>query len=68
MLPNHAQLVIAEQFGTLESLYPSRIDLGLGRALGTDRITAHALRSGPEHYAEDFPDLLAHEIVSILFK
>lgn len=44
MLPNHAPLVIAEQFGTLESLYPGRIDLGLGRAPGTDRVTARALR------------------------
>ncbi len=44
MLPNHAPLVIAEQFGTLESLYPGRIDLGLGRAPGTDQLTARALR------------------------
>src|SRR6476620_9292936 len=44
MLPNHAPLVIAEQFGTLESLYPGRIDLGVGRAPGTDPITANALR------------------------
>jgi luciferase family oxidoreductase group 1 len=44
MLPNHAPLVIAEQFGTLESLYPGRIDLGLGRAPGTDRLTIQALR------------------------
>jgi luciferase family oxidoreductase group 1 len=44
MLPNHAPLVIAEQFGTLESLHPGRIDLGLGRAPGTDPVTAHALR------------------------
>ena len=44
MLPNHAPLVIAEQFGTLESLYPGRIDLGLGRAPGTDQTTARALR------------------------
>src|SRR5699024_8121997 len=44
MLPNHASLVIAEQFGTLESLYPNRIDLGLGRAPGTDQRTAFALR------------------------
>ena len=44
MLPNHSPLVIAEQFGTLASLYPNRIDLGLGRAPGTDQITAHALR------------------------
>src|SRR5580704_16198140 len=44
MLPNHAPLVIAEQFGTLETLYPGRIDLGLGRAPGTDQSTARALR------------------------
>ena len=44
MLPNHAPLVIAEQFGTLEALYPGRIDLGLGRAPGTDQLTARALR------------------------
>src|SRR5450432_2328630 len=44
MLPNHAPLIIAEQFGTLESLYPGRIDLGLGRAPGTDQATARALR------------------------
>src|SRR3954463_1768758 len=44
MLPNHAPLVIAEQFGTLESLYPNRIDLALGRAPGTDQMTARALR------------------------
>jgi luciferase family oxidoreductase group 1 len=46
MLPNHSPLVIAEQFGTLESLYPGRIDLGLGRAPGGDRLTAMALRAG----------------------
>src|SRR5918995_1569031 len=44
MLPNHSPLVIAEQFGTLESLYPGRIDLGVGRAPGTDMMTAMALR------------------------
>ena len=44
MLPNHAPLIIAEQFGTLESLYPGRIDLGLGRAPGTDQLTLRALR------------------------
>src|ERR1700675_778601 len=44
MLPNHSPLLIAEQFGTLESLFPGRIDLGLGRAPGTDPATAHALR------------------------
>ena len=46
MLPNHAPLVIAEQFGTLEGLFPGRIDLGLGRAPGTDQLTARALRRG----------------------
>src|SRR5688572_29920666 len=44
MLPNHAPLVIAEQFGTLETLYPGRIDLGIGRAPGTDQLTMRALR------------------------
>ena len=44
MLPNHAPLVVAEQFGTLEAMYPKRVDLGLGRAPGTDMRTAHALR------------------------
>src|SRR5438046_5722902 len=47
MLPNHSPLVIAEQFGTLESLYPGRIDLGLGRAPGSDQITACPLRRRP---------------------
>jgi luciferase family oxidoreductase group 1 len=56
MLPNHAPLAIAEQFGTLESLYPGRIDLGLGRAPGTDRATANALRRG--YSDDDFPALL----------
>ena len=55
MLPNHAPLVIAEQFGTLASLYPGRIDLGLGRAPGTDRNTLRALRRDPMA-AESFPD------------
>lgn len=59
MLPNHSPLVIAEQFGTLESLYPGRIDLGLGRAPGTDPLTVRALRRGPERHGEDFPDLLS---------
>src|SRR6188474_3967265 len=54
MLPNHSPLVIAEQFGTLESLYPGRIDLGLGRAPGGDRLTAHALRRDFDS-AERFP-------------
>ena len=48
MLPNHAPLVIAEQFGTLESMYPGRIDLGLGRAPGSDQNTMYALRRDPE--------------------
>lgn len=55
MLPNHAPLVIAEQFGTLESLFPGRIDLGLGRAPGTDPFTARALRRGRENSADTFP-------------
>jgi luciferase family oxidoreductase group 1 len=54
MLPNHAPYVIAEQFGTLARLFPGRIDLGLGRAPGTDQITLHALRRPPEA-AETFP-------------
>jgi luciferase family oxidoreductase group 1 len=54
MLPNHSPLVIAEQFGTLESLFPGRIDLGLGRAPGTDRVTIHALRRDPMA-ADTFP-------------
>jgi luciferase family oxidoreductase group 1 len=54
MLPNHSPLVIAEQFGTLESLYPGRIDLGLGRAPGTDQRTLRALRRDPAR-ADDFP-------------
>jgi luciferase family oxidoreductase group 1 len=55
MLPNHSPLVIAEQFGTLASLYPGRIDLGLGRAPGTDQLTMRALRVDPRA-AEHFPD------------
>ncbi len=55
MLPNHAPLVIAEQFGTLESLYPGRIDLGLGRAPGSDQMTARALRRERSGSADDFP-------------
>ena len=55
MLPNHAPLVIAEQFGTLATLYPGRIDLGLGRAPGTDQITAQALRRNLQGSVEDFP-------------
>ncbi|PCE26998.1 luciferase family oxidoreductase [Paraburkholderia acidicola] len=56
MLPNHAPLVIAEQFGTLASLYPGRIDLGLGRAPGTDQTTARALRRDLQGSADSFPD------------
>ena len=55
MLPNHAPLVVAEQFGTLASLYPGRIDLGLGRAPGTDQFTAHALRRNLNSDANAFP-------------
>jgi luciferase family oxidoreductase group 1 len=58
MLPNHAPLVIAEQFGTLESLYPGRIDLGLGRAPGTDYPTMRALRR-ELHNGDNFPQLVA---------
>jgi luciferase family oxidoreductase group 1 len=58
MLPNHAPLVIAEQFGTLESLYPNRIDLGLGRAPGSDGLTARALRRLTHNTGDDFPQLL----------
>src|SRR5213082_2156786 len=60
VLPNHSPLVIAEQFGTLESLYPGRIDLGLGRAPGTDQRTLRALRrdpSGAEHFPQDVLEL-----------
>ncbi len=59
MLPNHAPLVIAEQFGTLESLFPGRIDLGLGRAPGTDPLTARALRRGQNNSADTFPQDVA---------
>jgi luciferase family oxidoreductase group 1 len=55
MLPNHSPLVIAEQFGTLASLFPGRIDLGLGRAPGTDPLTARALRRGGANTADTFP-------------
>lgn len=58
MLPNHSPLIIAEQFGTLESLYPGRIDLGLGRAPGTDHQTARALRRGTDRNGADFPELV----------
>ncbi len=63
MLPNHAPLVIAEQFGTLATLHPGRIDLGLGRAPGTDGVTAHALRRHMEandSFPQDVLELLAY--------
>ena len=60
MLPNHSPLVIAEQFGTLESLFPGRIDLGLGRAPGTDQLTLRALRRDPAT-AENFP----HDVLEL---
>ncbi|MCL1989493.1 MAG: LLM class flavin-dependent oxidoreductase [Defluviitaleaceae bacterium] len=59
MLPNHAPLIVAEQFGTLEAMYPRRIDLGLGRAPGTDRQTARALRRNRLTNGDDFPEQLA---------
>lgn len=62
MLPNHAPYVIAEQFGTLETLFPGRIDLGLGRAPGTDQMTLRALRRDPanaEHFPQDVLELQA---------
>jgi luciferase family oxidoreductase group 1 len=64
MLPNHAPLIIAEQFGTLESLFPGRIDLGLGRAPGTDHHTAGALRrtlaSNPDDFPRDVVELMSY--------
>jgi luciferase family oxidoreductase group 1 len=65
MLPNHASLVIAEQFALLEALHPGRIDLGLGRAPGTDQITAHALRRSGSANAEDFPQQV-QEVIAYL--
>lgn len=56
MLPNHSPLIVAEQFGTLGTLYPNRIDLGLGRAPGTDQATAHAIRSERMHSVYKFPE------------
>jgi hypothetical protein len=56
MLPNHSPLIVAEQFGTLASLYPGRIDLGLGRAPGTDQETAHAIRPDRMHSVYRFPE------------
>ena len=64
MLPNHSPLVIAEQFGTLETLYPGRIDLGLGRAPGTDQATFRALRRRADS-ADDFPDQVL-ELLALL--
>jgi luciferase family oxidoreductase group 1 len=62
MLPNHSPLVIAEQFGTLESLFPGRIDLGVGRAPGSDQLTALALRrhAGADTFPQDVVELLAY--------
>ena len=64
MLPNHAPLVVAEQFGTLASLFPGRIDLGLGRAPGTDQTTAMALRrtlaSNPDLFPQDVLEVMAY--------
>ncbi len=59
MLPNHAPLIIAEQFGTLETLYPNRIDLGLGRAPGTDGMTAQAIRKDFYEQSQRFPQNVA---------
>lgn len=59
MLPNHSPLVIAEQFGTLEAMHPGRIDLGLGRAPGSDQKTMHALRRDPYAQGQDFPERLS---------
>lgn len=58
MLPNHAPLIIAEQFGTLEAMYPGRVDLGLGRAPGTDYATVQALRRETRSKGLDFPEML----------
>ncbi len=63
MLPNHSPLAIAEQFGTLESLYPGRIDLALGRAPGSDPLTARALRRNP---AADAADAFPHDVVELM--
>jgi luciferase family oxidoreductase group 1 len=62
MLPNHAPLVVAEQFGMLEALHPGRIDLGIGRAPGTDQLTAHALRRTDDLSADGFPQDLGELI------
>ncbi|MDQ0158890.1 LLM class flavin-dependent oxidoreductase [Alkalibacillus salilacus] len=55
MLPNHSPLIVAEQFGTMETLYPNRVDLGLGRAPGTDQLTASAIRRSNHDAVHDFP-------------
>src|SRR5207302_7342473 len=62
MLPNHSPLVVAEQFGTLESLFPGRIDLGLGRAPGSDQVTALALRRNEnvDSFPQDVVELLGY--------
>src|SRR5690606_28210442 len=64
MLPNYSPLVIAEQFGTLESLFPGRIDLGLGRAPGSDQVVARALRrnldTDPEAFPQDVLELMEY--------
>ncbi len=62
MLPNHAPLIVAEQFGTLATLFPGRIDLGLGRAPGTDRMTMHALR---RHLASEDEDSFPRDVVEL---
>ncbi|MDZ7756922.1 LLM class flavin-dependent oxidoreductase [Rhodohalobacter sp.] len=56
MLPNHSPLIIAEQFGTLATIYPDRIDLGLGRAPGTDQVTANAIRNDRMRHVQQFPE------------
>ncbi len=63
MLPNHSPLVVAEQFGTLESLYPGRIDLALGRAPGTDPLTARALR---RHHASDAAEAFPQDVLEVM--
>src|SRR6201996_8145540 len=64
MLPNHAPLIIAEQFGTLAALHPGRIELGLGRAPGSDQMTLRAMRrnlaAGPEQFPQDVVELMAY--------
>lgn len=58
MLPNHSPLIIAEQFGTLATIYPNRVDLGLGRAPGTDQVTANAIRPDRMQRVQKFPELV----------